>query len=282
MLPFRKSVLVGAALAAFVCEYPVVSAAAQQQPGVPDFSSNQAGWVSGEGRGPNFGAVPGHLPPVGQDPAHPYVPNGPGRQPTFRLPDLNNANLKPWVKAQMQKRKDEVLAGGIAITARSSCRPGGVPGFMAYGGTNEPIFFLQTPKEVWMIYQGNQEVRRIYLDVAHSAGLKPSWYGESVGHYEDDALVIDTVGMNDRTMIDSFGTPHTEKLHVMERWKLTEQGKMLEAIFTVEDPDSFYQPWAGMRRYRRVQQEMIEEPCAQNVEISGFDLHVPVAEKPDF
>jgi hypothetical protein len=89
------------------------------------------------------------------------VPNGRGRQPTFRIGDVSNPNLKPWVKELMKKDNDEVLGGKPAFTARSSCKPAGVPGFMAYGGGDEPIYFVQTPKMVWMIYQGNQEVRRV-------------------------------------------------------------------------------------------------------------------------
>ena len=68
-----------------------------------------------------------------------------------------------------------------------------------------------------MIHSGNEEVRRIHLDVPHSANPKPSWYGESVGHYEGDTLVVDTIGLNDKTFIDNYRTPHTEKLHVGER-----------------------------------------------------------------
>jgi hypothetical protein len=180
----------------------------------------------------------------------------------------------------MKNDNDEVLAGKVAFTAGSSCMPAGVPTFMAYGGPN-PVYFLQTPKEVWMVYTGNQQVRRVYMDVPHSENPKPSWYGESVGHYEGDALVIDTVGLNDKTMVDVYRTPHTEKLHVVERWRMTDDGKMMEATFTVDDPDTFYQPWTGMRRYRRAQQEMPEDICAEN-NLHLFDYHIPVADKSDF
>ena len=73
----------------------------------------------------------------------------------------------------MKKDIDEVLAGKIAFTPSSSCVPAGVPLFMGYGGPN-PIVFLQTPKEVWIIFTSDQQVRRIYLDVPHSRNPKPS------------------------------------------------------------------------------------------------------------
>jgi hypothetical protein len=269
---------VGGALTVCVCT--VLTSETVTQPSPPDFSSNQVGWVGVGGGGPGFAAVPGHLPPVANDPAHPFVPNGTSAQPTYRIADLRNPNLKPWVKERMKKDNDEVLAGKVAFTARSSCRPAGVPGFMAYGGPN-PVFFVQTPKEVWIIYSGNQEVRRIYLDVPHSENPKPSWYGEWVVRYEGGTLVIDTIGMNDKTVLDPYRTPHTEKLHVVERWKMIEGGTAMEASFTVDDPDTFYEPWSGMRRYRRVKQEMLEEVSAEN-NTHLFDYYIPAADKPDF
>ncbi len=265
--------LVAAALAA-----PAIAQQTATAP--PDFSSNELGWVGANGNGPGFAPVPGHVPPVTNDPAHPFVPNGVGRQPTYRIADVTNPNLKPWVKAHMKKDNDEVLAGKIAFTARSSCMPAGVPGFMAYGGPT-PLYFIQTPKEVWMIFSGDQQVRRIYLDVQHSENPKPSWYGESVGHYEGDTLVIDTIGQNDKTVVDPYRTPHTEKIHVVERWRMVEGGQAMEVTFTVDDPDTFNEPWSGMRRYRRVQEPLIEDVCAENNQ-HLFDYHIPVANKPDF
>jgi hypothetical protein len=251
---------------------------AQQQSAPPDFSSNNVGWVGLNGGGPFFEPVPGRIPPVAQDPAHPFVPNGVGKQPTYRIADLTNPNLKPWVKEIM--KTDKVLAGKVAFTAGSSCQPLGVPGFMSQGGPN-PMYFLQTPKEVWIILPSNQQVRRIYMNVPHSENPTPSWYGESVGHYEGDTLVVDTVALSDKAVLDVYRTPHTDKLHVVERWRMTDGGKMMEATFTVDDPDAFNEPWSGMRRYRRAEREDSEMICAENNQ-HLFDYHVPVADKPDF
>jgi len=157
--------------------------------------------------------------------------------------------------------------------------PAGVPGFLTY--PVRPVYFLQTAEQVLIIYSGDAQVRRVYLGVTHSDNPKPSWYGESVGHYEGDTLVVDTTGMNDRTVIDNYRTPHTEKLHVVERWKLIDDGKMMEVNIRVEDPDTFYMPWSAIKRYRRVQEPMFEEVCAEN-NTPLFDYHIPVADKPDF
>jgi hypothetical protein len=121
------------------------------------------------------------------------------------------------------------------------------------------------------------------MNVPHSPNPKPSWYGESVGHYEGETLVIDTIGLNDKTTADIYRTPHTEKMHVVERWRMVDGGDGMEVVFTVEDPDAFYQPWTGMRHYRRVQyQDVPEVVCAENNNQSMFGYPVPIADKPDF
>jgi hypothetical protein len=273
--------LTSSILAGLIWALATAPAAAQSKAAAPDFSSNSTvGWVGLNGNGPFFSAVPGRLPPVADDPAHPFVPNGVGRQPTYRIADLSNPNLKPWVKEHMKKDIAEVMAGKIAFTARSSCMMAGVPGFMAFGGAS-PTYFIQTPKQVWIVYSGDQQVRRVYLDVPHSANPKPSWYGESVGHYDGDMLVIDTIGLNTKTVVDPYRTPHTEKLHVVERWRMVEGGQALQVVFTVEDPDTYYEPWSGSRLYRRAQQPYMEEVCAENNQ-HLFDYKIPIAHKPDF
>lgn len=248
---------------------------------VPDFSSNLAGWVANE---LDFVAVPGKPGPVISDPAHPYINNllarRTGAQPTFRVADLSNPNIKPWAKEVMKRENDKVLAGGIGYTPRSSCMPAGVPAFMLFPVV-EPIFFVQSPNMVLMIFTGDAQIRHIYLDVPHSAHPKPSWYGESVGHYEDDTLVIDTIGFNDKTYVDNFRTPHSDKLHVVERWKLAGD-KTLRVTFTVEDPDTFNEPWTATYNFHRIERPLHdEEVCAENNTML-FDYHIPVADKADF
>ena len=116
-----------------------------------------------------------------------------------------------------------------------------------------------------MIWQMDHQVRHVYLNVPHSANPKPSWYGESVGHYEGDTLVVDTIGQNTQTFIDNYRTPHSEKLHVVERYHLVEGGKTLQAEITIEDPGAFRKPW----RIREVWdlapgEEIAEYICNEN------------------
>src|SRR6266404_5282436 len=269
-----------------IAAVPASAVAAQSIASQPDFFSRQAAWQT-PNAGPvcaesqrcgEFGAVPGSPSPLRQDPAYPFVPNLTGKQPTYHLADLSDTNLKQWAKDVMKKDNDEVLSGKIAYTPSSSCKPAGVPALMLSGG---PFYFLQTPKEVVIIMEDDHQVRHVYLDAAHSANPKPSWYGESVGHYEGDTLVIDTIGLSTKTFVDAYRTPHTEKLHVIERWRMVDDRKFMEVVFTVEDSDTYYEPWTGMRRYRRAAQQFREEVCAENNQ-QLFDYEIPVANKPDF
>src|SRR6267142_1145245 len=218
--------------------------------------------------------------PIKADPTHPYVSNAIARQETVKIADLTNPILQPSVVEQMRKANEEVLAGKVGFTARSRCWPHGVPGFLLY--LVHPIFFIQTPKVVVMVWGQDFQLRRVFLNVPHSANPRPSWCGESVGHYENgDTLVVDTIGLNDKTYIDNYRTPHTTKLHVVERFKLIDDGKALQVTFRIEDPDTFYQPWSAIGKLRRVQMPMHEEACAENNQ-NLFDYHIPVANKSDF
>ena len=245
----------------------------------PDLQSNGGtAWIAMNN---DLAPVPGEVPPTTFDPAHPYVANGRAQQPTWRIADTSNPNLKPWAAAQMKRDNDEILAGKIAFTARSSCAPAGVPGFSSY--IIEPIYFIQSPKQTLIIFAGNQEVRRVLMNVPHSKNPKPSWYGESVGHYENgDTLVVDTIGFNNKAYVDNYRTPHTEKLHVVERYRLTDNGRVLETKIQVEDPDTFNKPWSAEQRYRRVEEGPLNEViCAEN-NFGLFDWPIPTAKQPDF
>jgi hypothetical protein len=154
----------------------------------------------------------------------------------------------------------------------------------------EPIFFIQTPKEVWIMWQRDQHVRRIYLNQPHSRNIKPSRNGESVGRYENGELVIDTIGFSEHEFgfIDNWRTPHTKDLHVVERWKVVDGGNAIEATVTVEDPGVFKAPWTGSVRWEKVNRgRMLESICAEN---NGqfetlFNLReypMPEAKAPDF
>ena len=245
--------------------------------------------------------------PVQQDPAHPFVSNDEfrvtGRQPTEQLADLNAPILQPWARDVLRKRNELVLSGKQVYTPHASCWPVGVPGFLLRPMT-QAMYVIQGPKEVVMILASKQEVRHVFLTDQHSPNVKTSWYGESIGHYESDMLVVDTIGIDDRTWVDGFGTPHTKQLHVIERFHLIEDGKVLEANVHVEDPGAFTMPWDAIQRFRQYEAAarklpierlaqlasapegpMSELICAENRNsffASQPGLPVPQAVAPDF
>src|SRR5690348_9861764 len=237
---------------------------------IPIFAHHpNAGWVLDRRIGtddlqPRPGGGPG---PVVYDKAHPYVPNNtPGKGPsTYRVADLTNPILQDWLKPSMKKANDEVIAGKVPFRARERCWPVGVPGFDAYSPA-EPFYFLQQTNEIVVINPGGPEIRHIYLDVPHSKNVKPSWYGESVGHYENgDTLVIDTIGLNDKTYLDNYRTPHTTKLHVIERWKLAADAKSIDVSVYVEESGALTMPYYARQRWlRRENTELPTTPCAEN------------------
>jgi hypothetical protein len=227
--------------------------------------------------------------PVTNDPRYPYLDNGAarraGKQPTYRVADLSNPILQPWAREAMKKANDDVIAGKVPFRPRERCYPGGVPGFVVYTLVM-PFHFLQTQKEVTIVNEGGPEIRRVFMNVPHSANVKPSWYGESVGHYENgDTLVIDTIGISTKSLVDNYRTPHTDKLHVIERFRLIDAGKMLEDTMTIEDPGAFTMPWSAVQRWRLVEDRpLVEDICAEN-NYAFFDYGVaplPHADKPDF
>jgi len=129
-------------------------------------------------------------------------------------------------------------------------------------------------------------VRHVYLNVPHSTNPKLSWYGESIGHYENgDTLVVDMIGMNDKSFIDKYLTPHTTKLHVVERFKLTDDGKTLQVSITVDDPGAFNTAWSAVQIYRLQHRgDWDEDICPENND-TYFHYEMapmPQASKPDF
>jgi len=253
---------------------------------IPDFMAPGTGWDMINSNATDYVDPPSGAKPVTNDPRYPHIGNLQPGQKTDRVADINSPILKDWAKAQIQKTNEAVLRGRTPFVATSLCWPGGVPAQLLVPTT---VYMIQQPKEVVMIWERDQLVRHVYLDQPHSKNPKPSWFGESVGHYENgDTLVIDTIGFLEHPLsfVDNYRTPHTKKLHVVERWKITngQRGKVIEVSFTVDDPDTFTTPWGGMMRYRNQKGTLTEFACAENNPdyFQLDDYSIPTATKPDF
>ena len=274
---YLAAILLAGSLCAGIVWAGIAPALSQQSP--PDLSASNVGWVA---IGTDWTPLPDSPPTVKQDPAHRYVPNNTGGQPTFRIADINNPNLTQFAKDGLKRANDAVFAGKPMWSRSARCWATG-PAFLLTPA--QPMFFIQTPQQVLMLAQHDNDVRHIYLNRSHSESPKPTWYGESVGYYEGDTLVVDTIGFNDKTFVDNFRTPHSEKLHVIERFRLVEGGKFLEAEVLIDDPAIFIKPLHVTKRSRRVEARLAEWRCAagemNNPFAEGADP-LPAAETPDF
>ena len=260
---FSAAGISAALIAVLATDNPQIAYAAEAQP-IPIFAPDSAiGWQLSDDE---FIPPPDGPGPVRSDPSHPYIsfyrfPRNP--DPTFRVADLSNPILQPWARDALAKANEHALSGKYVAIPKERCWPVGVPAFSLLPAT--PVYFLQTPKEVTMIWTQDHQVRRIFLDVPHAKNPKPTWFGESVGHYEGDTLVVDTIGLNDKTYVDNYFTPHTQKLHVVERYRMVDDGKTLEVNLHIEDPGAFTTPWNAVQRYRRMTNgPMPETVCAEN------------------
>jgi hypothetical protein len=259
--------------------------------GIPNLASISFAWLSdgADWMDPPAG-TPGHGR-IKNDPDHPFLGNvdaiRSGRQPTLRIGDAKDPVLKPWAAKAMADSNEEVLSKKLDVpfAAQARCWPGGVPGQLLYPA--EPVYFIQTPKEVWMIWQRDHMVRRVYMTDKHTANPKPQSFGESIGHYEGDTLVVDTIGLSTKNnFIDNWRTPHTEKEHAVERFTISPDGKTLTAVVMVEDPDTFNEPIHMKQTWHKVVNPLLETVCAENNNDAEF-FHqklppIPIAAKADF
>jgi hypothetical protein len=269
---------------------------------------------------PDFSGIWAHMtwpdfePPLNGDPGpvkNRSVRNG--ASDAYELVgDYANPILKPHA-ADIVKRHGEISLTGVPYpTPSNQCWPGGVP-FVLY---NIGIQMFQRPDKITIVYSNDHEVRHVRMNQSHPEHVTPTWYGDSVGHYDGDTLVIDTVGVKigPFAMLDMYGTPHSPALHVVERYRLLDyetakqvqergqrglsrfgrdpglaanpddKGPGLQLEFTVEDEGVFTKPWSASISYRRPSGQWPEMACAENNQeyFSGRQISIPTAVTPDF
>jgi hypothetical protein len=224
---------------------------------------------------------------VAQTPAQPaapaqarkpsWPPAGPAPQTADRKPDISgpwapnairqNVDLvgsgvevpfQPWAETLYKQHKDNISKDD----PEARCLPPGVPRMST---TPYPFRIMQTPGLTLIVYEGGAHVwRQIFTDGRpHSADPNPSWLGESIGHWEGDTFVVDTVGLNGKTWIDESGIPTSDALHVVERFHRVDLGHM-DIEHTVEDPKVFAKPWKFTTHPVLLQGELMEYICQEN------------------
>jgi hypothetical protein len=157
---------------------------------------------------------------------------------------------QPWARAKTLSEKtstgpdpkfDETTDPQVIY-----CEPPSVPHIYLWPIKTK---FIQTPEAVYVLYELGPFFRVVWLNSKHPADPDPQWWGHSIGSYENgDTLVIDTVGFNDKTWLDQMGHPHTEQLHLIERYKRVNQNQ-LELDMTIDDPGAYTKPWNAHRNF---------------------------------
>jgi len=229
--------------------------------------------------------------------------------------DYTNPILKPEAAAILRQRGELSLAGKSVPNAHEQCRPEPPPFIFAVQFAMEVV---QSKNEVVFIYSHDNKVRHVRLNEPHPAHVPLTGQGDSVGHYEGDTLVVDTIGIKATPIstLDWYGTPHSDALHVVERYRLIDQeaakqaaqrhdrqyrlgprpnpngvvidpnykGKGLQIELTVEDTGMFTMPWTALVTYQRALGDLGEMRCAESFReyYNTEDTPIPQAAKPDF
>jgi len=226
--------------------------------------------------------------------------------------DFHNPMLRPGAAAVLKRNGEIALSGADYPTPNNQCRPMASPYILRVQGMQ----MLQQRDSVILLYVQDHQFREVRLNQPHPAFVTPSWHGDSVGHYEGDTLIVDTIGvkLGPAAMVDTYGTPFSENLHVVERYRLvdyadaqralerglkeygppvTEQaiaidkdyrGKGLQVEFSVEDRTVLKMPWSATVTYFRARTGWVENVCSENIHeyYASRDADVPQAMKPDF
>jgi len=304
-----KYIIAGAIGAITAAGAPIGSVShAQNAPAIPDFGGIWAR-VGMDPELPRSGPMP--LVNLRRPMDDPH-PNG-GGDPLPLVGDYNNPILKPRAAEAVKKAGALSEGGRINPDPSNQCAPYSPPYIFTI---QLGVQMLQGKDELVMLYPQDDQVRRVRMNGAHPKKVIPSAMGDSIGHYEGDTLVIDTVGVKIGrvTMVDRYGTPQSQAMHVVERYRTIDVAaakeamtfherrvgrgpgapgtgpydpnfdKALQLTYTVEDPNVFTTAWSAQITYRRTMNPWSEQVCAENIVEywPGMNIGVPKANKPDF
>ena len=205
---------------------------------------------------------PGSLNGVWNNPAFSDTRAGPpvGAEPAIQTADGQPIPYQPAVAALMDKRRQAAAAGKPMATNGSQCLPGGMPSMM-HPPIELALQILENPGQVTVLFEFYGTFRIIHLNEKHPNDPDPTYFGNSVGHWEGDTLVVDTIAINDKTTI--FGAPHSEGMHLVERMRRTGPDTMEDRIL-VEDPKTYTRPWTWLIKLKHIPGMRIREYVCEN------------------
>ena len=171
--------------------------------------------------------------------------------------------MLPWAAELLEKRIRDSEAGLPFASTLAQCLPGGIP--LMLFGDDVPVQIIESPAQVTMLFMEGNRFRVIPLNASHPQEVDPGFMGDAVGHWEGDTLVVDNVGFREVTTLDQIGMPHTEKLHVTERYRRTGKDTLLIRV-AIDDPGAFSRPWDAQVTYRLAPAgtRVTEDVCENN------------------
>jgi hypothetical protein len=184
-----------------------------------------------------------------------------------------NPPMTAWGQAQFDAAKPSQGPRGVSLRDTTDrvykCKPAGMPYIYLQ---LFPVQIIETPKEVIEIFESDHTVRYLYTDGRkHPAKFKPTYNGHTIGHWEGDTLVTDTVGLNGKLWLDRVGHPDSDQMHIVERIHRVDE-KTLQVDFTFDDPKSYTRPWTAFMRFRlHPEWDLLEDICEDNLAFESFE-----------
>jgi len=181
--------------------------------------------------------------------------------------------MTPWGKAQFDAARPSQGPNGVKLNETNDrvykCTPPGMPYIYIQ---LFPMQIIQTPKEVIELFEYDHIVRHIYIDGRkHPASFKPSYNGHSIGHWEGDTLVVDTIGLNGKNWLDRVGHPESAQMHILERIHRVDD-KTLQVDLNFDDVKSYTKPWTAQIRFLlHPDWDILEHVCEDNLAFESFE-----------
>src|ERR1051326_28912 len=240
-----------------------------------------------------------HAQISGQTPVPTAVPNGPAPRMPDGKPDFSGVWQRPYTPdmsrngrgqmgyaeppfspADSAAKRDELKKAGnfneLPFTAAGlddwktydptdgdytgSCLPFGMSRSM---NSPDPLQIMQNDKYIGLLFEQNSWFHIVKLNREHPKNLESTWFGDSVGRWDGDTLVIDTIGFNGNTRLDTIGHPHSDALHMIQTLKRTDAGHIAYTV-TIDDPKAYSKPWKNERTFTLMNTEIIEYSCEEN------------------
>jgi hypothetical protein len=182
---------------------------------------------------------------------------------------INNTPKLPKTQQMVDRYAAAMKSGQILYTAWTSCRPGAIS---AMAMVMNSIVVLQGPRDITISLEEPRMTRRIRLDSAHPKDLEPSYLGDSIGHWEGNTLVVDTIGFNGNFELDAAAQPTSTKLHTVERFTKSADGKRIAVEVTISDPEYYSEPFKIERAWvASSKRHQMEYDCMENPRSEEFD-----------